>query len=128
MVSPARCTTRPPNIPNALARFYGLHHGSVVRYQCFPGFELDTNRTETLLRKVVRNGGLTNTWPLTHDRYSVKCEYGVWKGEPPTCVHGEKYSFYRNYGQIGTVILENVKMLHYLIFEKQLHTEICQIV
>nr|CDS27196.1 c4b binding protein beta chain [Hymenolepis microstoma] len=83
---PARCTTRPPNIPNALTHFYGLHHGSVVRYQCFPGYELDTNRTEALLRSEVKNGGSENTWPLSHDRYSVKCEYGVWKGEPPTCV------------------------------------------
>ncbi|VDO03120.1 unnamed protein product [Rodentolepis nana] len=85
---PARCTTRPPNIPNALTRFYGLHHGSVVRYQCFPGYELNTNRTEALLRSEVKNGGLKNSWPLSHDHYSVKCEYGVWKGEPPICVQG----------------------------------------
>ncbi|KAL5960825.1 Protein lev-9 [Taenia solium] len=83
---PARCTTRPPNIPNALARFYGLHHGSVVRYQCFPGYELNTNQTETALRKTASAGGLASTWPLAHDRYSVKCEYGVWKGELPACV------------------------------------------
>uniref|UniRef100_A0A915F0G4 Uncharacterized protein n=1 Tax=Echinococcus canadensis TaxID=519352 RepID=A0A915F0G4_9CEST len=83
---PAQCTTRPPNIPNALARFYGLHHGSVVRYQCFPGYELDTNRTEAALREAASTGGLANTWPLAHDRYSVRCEYGVWKGELPACV------------------------------------------
>ncbi|KAM7543239.1 hypothetical protein Aperf_G00000010189 [Anoplocephala perfoliata] len=86
---PARCSTRPPNIPNALARFYGLHHGSMVRYQCFPGYKLDTNRTAELLRKAVITGGIKNTWPLTHDRYSVKCEFGVWKGDLPSCVQGD---------------------------------------
>ena len=84
----ARCATRPPNIPNALARFYGLQHGSVVRYQCFPGYQLNTNLTEAALKKAASSGEMIDKWPLTHDRYSVKCEYGVWKGQLPSCIQG----------------------------------------
>ncbi|EUB62764.1 Sushi, von Willebrand factor type A, EGF and pentraxin domain-containing protein [Echinococcus granulosus] len=106
---PAQCTTRPPNIPNALARFYGLHHGSVVRYQCFPGYELDTNRTEAALREAASTGGLANTWPLAHDRYSVRCEYGVWKGELPACVQvfyqERKEFFFYNFINNSTNVL-----------------------
>ncbi|VDD77603.1 unnamed protein product [Mesocestoides corti] len=82
----ARCTTRPPNIPNALTRFYSLQHGSVVRYQCFPGYRLNTSYSDVALRLTANASELKNTWPLNQDRLSVKCEYGVWKGELPSCI------------------------------------------
>ncbi|VDN11271.1 unnamed protein product [Dibothriocephalus latus] len=93
---PARCKTRPPNVANAIVRFYSMSHGSVVRYQCLPGFALEASKTDTgpegLLshteseeEKVKRD----LVWGTQHELYSVRCEFGEWRGRRPECVPSE---------------------------------------
>lgn len=90
---PARCKQRPPTVANAIVRFYSMSHGSVVRYQCLPGFILEASKmhtgSEDLLSSSESEEEKVNrdmVWGTQHDLYSVRCEFGEWRGRRPECV------------------------------------------
>ncbi|BHF69918.1 hypothetical protein SprV_0301296500 [Sparganum proliferum] len=90
---PARCKLRPPNVANAIVRFYSMGHGSVVRYQCLPGFSLEASKTDPSPGDLLSHAESEEekmkrdlVWGTQHDLYSVRCEFGEWRGRKPECV------------------------------------------